>query len=68
MLWNILLICLFLVVVYSLLANVYYIIRHLRRKEYQGSTINLVLLVLQILTLVFILEPKEMLQRLIDCF
>lgn len=68
MLWNILLICLFLVVVYSLLANVYYIIRHLRRKEYQGSTINLVLLVLQILILVFILEPKEMLQRLIDCF
>lgn len=68
MLWNILLICLFLVVVYSLLANVYYIIRHLRRKEYQGSTINFVLLVLQILILVFILEPKEMLQRLIDCF
>ena len=68
MLWNILLIFLCLVVIYSLLANVYYIIGHLRRKEYQGSSLNFMLLVLQILILVFILKPKEMFQGLISFF
>ncbi len=68
MLWNILLILLCLVVICSLLANVYYIMGHLRRKEYQGSAMNLMLLVLQILILVFILKPKEMFQSLISVF
>lgn len=68
MIWNILLIALCLVVICSLLANVYYIIGHLRRKEYQGSVMNFILLVLQILILVFILEPKEMFQSLMALF
>lgn len=68
MLWNILLILLCLVVICSLLANVYYIIRHLRRKEYQGSAMNFMLLILQILILVFLLEPKEMFQSLMEFF
>ncbi len=68
MLWNILLIFLCLVIIFSLLANVYYIIGHLRRKEYQGSAMNFMLLILQILILVFLLEPKEMFQSLIAIF
>ncbi len=68
MLWNILLIFLCLVIIFSLLANVYYIIGHLCRKEYQGSAMNFMLLILQILILVFLLEPKEMFQSLIAIF
>lgn len=68
MLWTILLIFLCLVVTFSLLANVYYIIVHLRRKEFQGSAINFMLLILQILILAFLLEPKEMFQSLIAIF
>ncbi len=68
MFWNILLILLCLIVIYSLLANVYYIIGHLRRKEYQGAIVNLALLAFQILILVFILEPKEMFQSLMALF
>lgn len=68
MFWNILLIALCLVIVGSLLSNVYYIIGHLRRKEYQGAIVNLCLLAFQILILVFILEPKEMFQSLMALF
>lgn len=68
MLWNILLILLCLVVIYSLLANIYYIIGHLRRKEYQGSVINFMLLILQILILIFLLKPEEMFQSLMAIF
>ena len=68
MFWNILLILLCLIVIYSLLANVYYIIGHLRRKEYQGAIVNLALLAFQILILVLILEPKEMFQSLMALF
>ena len=68
MFWNILLILLCLVVICSLLGNVYYIMGHLRRKEYQGSAMNFMLLVLQILILVFILKPKEMFQSLMSVF
>lgn len=68
MFWNILLIALCLVIAGSLLANVYYIIGHLLRKEYQGAIVNLALLVFQILILVFILEPKEMFQSLMALF
>lgn len=68
MFWNILLILLCLVIVCSLLTNVYYIIGHLLRKEYQGSVMNLILLALQILILAFILNAKEMLQSLMAIF
>ncbi len=68
MLWNILLIFLCLVIIFSLLANVYYIIGHLRRKEYQGTAMNFMLLILQISILAFLLEPKEMFQSLIAIF
>lgn len=66
MLWNILLLFLCLVVIYSLLANVYYTTAQLHRKEYKGAAINFTLLVLQIL--IFILRPKEMLKSLVEFF
>lgn len=70
MLWNILLLFLCLVVIYSLLANVYYTTAQLHRKEYKGAAINFTLLVLQILILIliFILRPKEMLKSLVEFF
>lgn len=68
MFWNILLISLCLVIIFSLLANVFHIIGHFLRKEYQGTAINFVFLILQILILVFILEPKDMFQRLMAIF
>ena len=68
MLWNILLLFLCIVVIYSLLANVYYTTAQLHRKEYKGAAINFTLLVLQILILIFILRPKEMLKSLVEFF
>lgn len=68
MLWTILLVALCAALVFFLGANVFYMIRHLLRKEYQGAGISLILIICQILILLFVLDTREMFQDLAAWF
>lgn len=56
--FKILIIIIFIALSYGVLSNVWYIIKNLYKKRFQGASINLVLLLIQIAIIYFILYPR----------